>query len=129
MGVLFGKRRIGRALLLAVAFSATIVTTGFAEEAPPREEIPSWVNWLNGGLPFDFKLTGLDVEGGYRDMDGRRSSAKFQEYRVFEESPFLDHLRLSLETKDKKTLHRLYRDRQLQTGSELPVSNRAVRRL
>ncbi|MBZ0170420.1 hypothetical protein MELA_01532 [Candidatus Methylomirabilis lanthanidiphila] len=102
MGVSCGKRRISQAFLLVVALSLTIVASGFAEQPPPQEDIPSWVNWLNAGLPFDFELTGLDVEGGYRDIDGRRSSAKFQEYRVLEESPFLDHLRLSLETKDKK---------------------------
>ncbi|PWB46013.1 MAG: hypothetical protein C3F12_08070 [Candidatus Methylomirabilota bacterium] len=102
MGVSCGTGRIGRALLSAAAFFAAVVTVCFAEEAPPPEAIPSWVNWLNAGLPFGFELTGLDVEGGYRDIDGRRSSAKFQEYRVLEESPFLDHLRLSLETKDKR---------------------------
>jgi MtrB/PioB family decaheme-associated outer membrane protein len=106
-------RRIGGALLLAVALSLVGVTA-WAEEKPAKAEkaekkappeemaIPSWVNWLNAGLPFNFGLIGLDIEGGYRFIDGDRSSAKFQEYRVLEESPFLDHLRLSLETKDKK---------------------------
>ncbi|MGB4780605.1 MtrB/PioB family decaheme-associated outer membrane protein, partial [Candidatus Methylomirabilis sp.] len=95
-------RRIGQALLLAVVLPLAAVASVYAEQAPPEEALPSWVGWLNGGLPFNFELTGLDIEGGYRDIDGRRSSAKFQEYRVLEESPFMDHLRLSLETKDKK---------------------------
>ncbi len=97
-----GARRIGQALLLAVVLPLAAVASVYAEQAPLEEAPPSWVNWLNTGLPFNFELTGLDVEGGYRDIDGRRSSAKFQEYRVVEESPFMDHLRLSLETKDKK---------------------------
>jgi MtrB/PioB family decaheme-associated outer membrane protein len=97
-----GARRIGQALLLAVVLPLAAVASVYAEQAPPEEALPSWVNWLNTGLPFNFELTGLDIEGGYRDIDGRRSSAKFQEYRVLEESPFMDHLRLSLETKDKK---------------------------
>lgn len=102
MGALLGKRRFGHTLLVSIALPLTVVASGFAEQPPPQEPVPSWVNWLNAGLPFDFELTGLDIEGGYRDIDGRRSSAKFQEYRVLEESPFLDHLRLSLETKDKR---------------------------
>lgn len=102
MGALLVKRGISQALLLTVALSLAAVASGYAEQAPTQEALPSWVNWLNAGLPFNFGLTGLDIEGGYRDMDGRRSSAKFQEYRVLEESPFLDHLRLTLETKDKK---------------------------
>ncbi|HWQ69922.1 MAG TPA: MtrB/PioB family decaheme-associated outer membrane protein [Patescibacteria group bacterium] len=102
MGALLGIKRFGRTLLLAFALLPAAVASGYAEQPSPQEAIPSWVNWLNAGLPFDFELTGLDVEGGYRDIDGRRSSAKFQEYRVLEESPFLDHLRLSLETKDKR---------------------------
>jgi MtrB/PioB family decaheme-associated outer membrane protein len=105
-------RQVGGMLVLAVALSLAGVTA-WAEEkpakaekaekkAPPEEAVPAWVNWLNAGLPFDFQLTGLDVEGGYRFMGGDRSSAKFQEYRVLQESPFVDHARLSLETKDKK---------------------------
>ncbi|GEM_PF-648536 len=96
-------KRIGKALLAAFVLSLTVVALGSAEQAPPQEEaLPSWVGWLNAGLPFGFELTGLDIEGGYRDIDGHRGAAKFQEYRVLEESPFLDHLRLSLETKDKR---------------------------
>ena len=102
MGALLVKRGISQALLLTAVLSLAAVASGYAEQAQSEEPLPSWVNWLNGGLPFNFGLTGLDIEGGYRDIDGRRSSAKFQEYRVLEESPFLDHLRLSLETKDKK---------------------------
>jgi MtrB/PioB family decaheme-associated outer membrane protein len=101
--------QIGGALILAVALSLVGVTA-WAEDKPAKAEkkgaaeeaVPTWVNWLNAGLPFNFQLTGLDVEGGYRFIDGDRSSAKFQEYRVLQESPYLDHLRLSLETKDKK---------------------------
>ena len=102
MGALLVKRGISQALLLTAVLSLAAVASGYAEQAQSEEPLPSWVNWLNGGLPFNFGLTGLDIEGGYRDIDGRRSSAKFQEYRVLEESPFLDHLRLTLETKDKK---------------------------
>lgn len=102
MGALLVKKRISQALLCTAALALIGVAPGFAEQPSPQEDIPSWVNWLNAGLPFGFGLTGLDIEGGYRDIDGRRSSAKFQEYRVLEESPFLDHLRLSLETKDQK---------------------------
>jgi MtrB/PioB family decaheme-associated outer membrane protein len=102
-------RQIGGAVVVAAALSLVGVTAWAAEKpakvekkAAPEDAVPSWVNWLNAGLPFDFQLTGLDVEGGYRFIDGDRSSAKFQEYRVLQESPYLDHLRLSLETKDKK---------------------------
>jgi MtrB/PioB family decaheme-associated outer membrane protein len=102
MGALLRKRRFGQTLLVAIALPLAVVASGFAEQPSPEEPIPAWVNWLNAGLPFDFELTGLDIEGGYRDIDGHRSSAKFQEYRVLEESPFLDHLRLSLESKDKR---------------------------
>ena len=102
MGTIGGTKQIGKTLVLAIALLLTVVVSGYAEQAPPEEALPSWVNWLNGRLPFNFELTGLDIEGGYRDIDGRRSSAKFQEYRVVEESPFLDHARISLETKDKK---------------------------
>src|SRR5574337_48300 len=102
MVALLVKKRISRALLLAVALLLAAVAPGSAAQSPSGEDIPSWASWLNKGLPFGFELTGLDIEGGYRDMDGRRSSAKFQEYRVFEESPFLDHARISLETRDKK---------------------------
>lgn len=105
MGASFGKRHLSRAFLFTIALVLATVSSGYAEQTASQpasqEDVPSWVNWLNAGLPFGFELTGLDVEGGYRDMDGRRSSAKFQEYQVFEESPFLDHLRLTLETKDK----------------------------
>ena len=105
--------QIGGALMLVAALSLAGMTA-WAEEKPakkaekaekktaPEEAVPAWVNWLNAGLPFDFQLTGLDVEGGYRFIGGDRSSAKFQEYRVLQESPFVDHARLSLETKDKK---------------------------
>jgi hypothetical protein len=104
--------QIGGALVLVAALSLAGMTA-WAEEKPakagktekktaPEEAVPAWVNWLNAGLPFDFQLTGLDVEGGYRFIGGDRSSAKFQEYRVLQESPFVDHARLSLETKDKK---------------------------
>ncbi len=104
--------RIGGALVLAAALSLAGVTA-WAEEkpakaekaekkAPPEEAIPSWVNWLNDRLPFSLNVTGMDIEGGYRFIDGDRSSAKFQEYRVLQESPFVDHARISLETKDKK---------------------------
>src|SRR5574337_213881 len=102
MVALLVKKRISRALLLAVALLLAAFAPGSAAQSPSGEDIPSWVSWLNKGLPFGFELTGLDIEGGYRDMDGRRSSAKFQEYRVFEESPFLDHARISLETRDQK---------------------------
>lgn len=102
MGALVWARRISQVPLLAIALLLAAVTPGQAQPAQSEEALPPWVNWLNAGLPFNFELAGLDIEGGYRDMDGRRSSAKFQEYRVLEESPFLDHLRLSLETKDKK---------------------------
>ncbi len=112
MRIRIGMRRVGGGLALAVALSLVGVTV-WAEEKPakagkaekktaPEEGVPAWVNWLNAGLPFDFQLTGLDVEGGYRFIGGDRSSAKFQEYRVLQESPFVDHARLSLETKDKK---------------------------
>ena len=105
-------RQVGGMLVLAVALSLAGVTA-WAEEKPakaekaekkaaPEEAVPAWVNWLNAGLPFDFQLTGLDVEGGYRFMGGDRSSAKFQEYRVLQESPYFDHAAVSLETKDKK---------------------------
>ena len=107
-----GMGQIGGALVLVAALSLAGMTA-WAEEKPakagktekktaPEEAVPAWVNWLNAGLPFDFQLTGLDVEGGYRFIGGDRSSAKFQEYRVLQESPFVDHARLSLETKDKK---------------------------
>jgi MtrB/PioB family decaheme-associated outer membrane protein len=105
-------RRIGGALLLAVALSLVGVTA-WAEEkpakaekaekkAPPEEAVPAWVNWLNAGLPFNFGLIGLDIEGGVRGVGGDNDAAKFQEYRVIEDGAFLDHMRLSLETKDKK---------------------------
>ncbi len=105
--------RIGGALVLAAALSLAGVTA-WAEEKPAKAEkaekkappeevaIPSWVNWLNDRLPFSLNVTGMDIEGGYRFIDGDRSSAKFQEYRVLQESPFLDHAAISLETKDKK---------------------------
>jgi MtrB/PioB family decaheme-associated outer membrane protein len=103
MAALVGTKQIGKALLVAVVLSLAAVMPGYAEQAPPREEaLPSWVNWLNDRLPFGLGITGLDIEGGYRTIGDDRSSAKFQEYRVLEESPFLDHVRLSLETKDKK---------------------------
>jgi MtrB/PioB family decaheme-associated outer membrane protein len=105
-------------LVLAVALSLAGVTA-WAEEKPakagkaekktaPEEAVPAWVNWLNAGLPFDFQLTGLDVEGGYRFISGDRSSAKFQEYRVLQESPYFDHAAVSLETKDKKRYVEFY---------------------
>lgn len=104
--------RIGGALVLAATLSLAGVTA-WAEEkpakaekaekkAPPEEAVPAWVNWLNDRLPFSLNVTRVDVEGGYRFIDGDRSSAKFQEYRVLQESPFVDHARISLETKDKK---------------------------
>ena len=100
---LVGMRQIGGALVLTVAMSLAGVAAVQAEKKAAQEEaVPSWVNWLNAGLPFDFQLTGLDVEGGYRFIGGDRSSAKFQEYRVLQESPFLDHGWLYLETKNKK---------------------------
>lgn len=102
MGALIRMRWVSKALLPAIALLLTVVASGYAEQAPPEEALPSWAKWLNGRLPFNFELTELDIEGGYRDIDGSRSSAKFQEYRVLEESPFMDHLRLSMETKDKK---------------------------
>ncbi len=113
-----GMGQIGGALVLVAALSLAGVTA-WAEEKPakaekaekkaaPEEAVPSWVNWLNAGLPFDFQLTGLDVEGGYRFMGGDRSSAKFQEYRVLEESPYFDHAAASLETKDKKRYIEFY---------------------
>ncbi|WP_337287038.1 MtrB/PioB family decaheme-associated outer membrane protein [Candidatus Methylomirabilis sp.] len=97
-------KQIGKALPLAIALLLTVVASGYAEEASlqQQEAPPLWVSWLNNRLPFNLGITGIDIEGGYRDIDGNRSSAKFQEYRVLEESPFLDHVRLSLETKDKK---------------------------
>ncbi len=105
-------------LVLGVALSLVGVTA-WAEEKPAKAEkaekkaaleegVPSWVNWLNAGLPFDFQLTGLDVEGGYRFMGGDRSSAKFQEYRVLQESPYFDHAAASLETKDNKRYIEFY---------------------
>src|SRR5574337_608826 len=102
MVALLVKKWISQALLLTVAMLLAAVAPSFAEQPPPSEDIPSWVNWLNDRLPFSFGVTGVDVEGGYRTIGGNRSSAKFQEYRVLEESPFMDHLRLSLETKDKR---------------------------
>jgi MtrB/PioB family decaheme-associated outer membrane protein len=113
-----GMGQIGGALVLGVALSLVGVTA-WAEEKPakaakaekkaaPEEGVPSWVNWLNAGLPFDFQLTGLDVEGGYRFIGGDRSSAKFQEYRVLQESPYFDHAAFSLETKDKKRYVEFY---------------------
>ncbi len=117
-----GMGHIGGALLLAAALSLAGVTA-WAEEKPakaekaqkgekkatPEEEaVPGWVNWLNAGLPFDFNLIGLDVEGGYRFIGGDRSSAKFQEYRVLQESPYFDHAAASLETKDKKRYIEFY---------------------
>lgn len=97
-----GARRIGQALLLAIVLPLAVVASVYAEQAPAAEAIPSWVNWLNDRLPFSLGVTGVDIEGGYRTIDGNRSSAKFQEYRVLEENPFFDHARISLETKDKK---------------------------
>src|SRR5574337_1287583 len=102
MVALLVKKWISQALLLTVAMLLAAVAPSFAEQPPPSEDIPSWVNWLNDRLPFSFGVTGVDVEGGYRTIGGNRSLAKFQEYRVLEESPFLDHLRLSLETKDQR---------------------------
>ncbi|HWR20287.1 MAG TPA: hypothetical protein VN444_00315, partial [Verrucomicrobiae bacterium] len=55
-----GARRIGQALLLAVVLPLAAVASVYAEQAPPEEAPPSWVNWLNTGLPFNFELTGLD---------------------------------------------------------------------
>jgi len=95
-------RQIGDVLALAAVLCLVGVAPGQAQQASQQEAVPAWVNWLNDRLPFSFAVTGVDVEGGYRFIGGDRSSAKFQEYRVLEESPFLDHLRLSLETKDKK---------------------------
>ena len=106
-------RRIGGALLLAVALSLVGVTA-WAEEKPAKAEkaekkappeemaIPSWVNWLNERLPFGLNVTGVDIEAGGRVVGGDTDAAKFQEYRVIEDGAFLDHMRLSLETKDKK---------------------------
>jgi MtrB/PioB family decaheme-associated outer membrane protein len=102
MGALFGKRQIGQALPLAVALLLAAVASGYAEQTPPQETIPSWVGWLNDRLPFSLNVTGVDVEGGYRQVDGNRSSAKFQEYRILDENPFFDHARVSLETKDQR---------------------------
>ncbi|MDE2059539.1 MAG: MtrB/PioB family decaheme-associated outer membrane protein [candidate division NC10 bacterium] len=102
MGALLGKRRFGQALLLAIALLLAAPAPGQAQQAQSEEALPWWVNWLNDRLPFSLGVTGVDIEGGYRTIGGNRSSAKFQEYRVLEESPFMDHLRLSLETKDKK---------------------------
>jgi len=107
--------QIGGALMLVAALSLAGVTS-WAEEkpakkaekaekkAPPEETVPAWVNWLNAGLPFDLQLTGLDVEAGLRFIGGDRQVAKFQEYRVLDDKPyiFLDHARVTLETKDKK---------------------------
>ncbi len=117
-----GMGQIGGALVLVAALSlAGGTASAWAEEkpakaekaekkAPPEETVPAWVNWLNAGLPFDLQLTELDVEAGLRFIGGDRRSAKFQEYRVLDNSPyiFLDHARVNLETKDKKRYVEFY---------------------
>jgi len=119
MRIRIGMRQVGGALAFAVALLMAGVTAWAAEKPakaekaekkapPPEEAVPAWVNWLNAGLPFNFGLIGLDIEGGYRFIDGDRSSAKFQEYRVLEESPYFDHAAFSLETKDKKRYVEFY---------------------
>jgi MtrB/PioB family decaheme-associated outer membrane protein len=112
--------QIGGALVLVAALSlAGGTASAWAEEKPakaekaekkavPEEAVPSWVNWFSAGLPFDFQLTRLDVEGGYRFIGGDNSAAKFQEYRVLEENPYFDHAAFSLETKDKKRYVEFY---------------------
>ncbi|MDD5559995.1 MtrB/PioB family decaheme-associated outer membrane protein [Candidatus Methylomirabilis sp.] len=102
MGALVWMRRISTALLLAIALLLAAVAPGQAQQPQSEEAFPWWVNWLNDRLPFGLNVTSVDIEGGYRTIGDNRSSAKFQEYRVLEESPFLDHARISLETKDQK---------------------------
>src|SRR5574337_2083194 len=102
MGALVWMRRISTALLLAIALLLAAVATGQAQQPQSEEALPIWINWLNDRLPFGLNVTSVDVEGGYRTIGDNRSSAKFQEYRVLEESPFLDHAQISLETKDQK---------------------------
>jgi len=106
MGARYETGRIGTALLVgAVLFVGGVGLAGAEQtkQAKPDEEtVPSWVNWLNDRMPFSLNLTGVDIEAGGRLVGGDTSAAKFQEYRVIDENPFLDHARISLETKDKK---------------------------
>lgn len=103
MGATLGTRRIGIALLVgAVLFVGGVGLAGAEQAKPDEETVPSWVNWLNDRLPFGLNVTGLDIEAGGRVVGGDTNAAKFEEYRVIDENPFLDHARISLETKDKK---------------------------
>src|SRR3990172_246799 len=113
MRIRIGMRQVGGALALAVALSLAGVTV-WAEEKPakkaekaekkatPEEAVPEWVNWLNDRLPFGLNVTGVDIEAGGRVVGGDTDAAKFQEYRVLDTNPFLDHARITLETRDKK---------------------------
>jgi len=113
MRIRIGMRQVGGALALAVALSLAGVTV-WAEQKPakkaekaekkaaPEEAVPEWVGWLNDRLPFGLNVTGVDIEAGGRVVGGDTDAAKFQEYRVLDTNPFLDHARITLETKDKK---------------------------
>src|SRR3990172_8979692 len=90
MRIRIGMRQVGGALAFAVALLMAGVTAWAAEKPakaekaekkapPPEEAVPAWVNWLNAGLPFNFGLIGLDIEGGYRFIDGDRSSPNISE--------------------------------------------------
>ena len=113
MRIRIGMRQVGGALALAVALSLAGVTV-WAEQKPakkaekaekkaaPEEAVPEWVGWLNDRLPFGLNVTGVDIEAGGRVVGGDTDAAKFQEYRVLDTNPFLDHARITLETRDKK---------------------------
>src|SRR3990172_4836952 len=113
MRIRIGMRQVGGALALAVALSLAGVKVWdekkpakkaekAEKKAAPEEAVPEWVGWLNDRLPFGLNVTGVDIEAGGRVVGGDTDAAKCQEYRVLDTNPFLDHARISLETKDKK---------------------------
>ena len=73
MGAIVGMKQIGKALLLAIALLLAAVAPSQAQQAQSEEALPSWVNWLNGRLPFSLNVTSVDIEGGYRTIGDNRS--------------------------------------------------------